>query len=182
MWDGGNPLKTVHPGSQKAILSRLPIQFHIIFFIPEGEQAGPGLQENVTGSVSRLYDNDFRIISRSVNGADTILFDYDQDRLTSTASATYTYTDNGELLTKTEGTQVTQYKYDVLGNLLSVTLPSGNLIEYVIDARNRRTGKKVDGVLQKSCQNPTKTPLLLYPLFVRGGKVYKKESDKKWAH
>jgi len=31
----------------------------------------------------------------------------------------------------------------VLGNLLSVELPDGNLIEYVIDASNRRIGKKV---------------------------------------
>ena len=31
----------------------------------------------------------------------------------------------------------------MLGNLLSVTLPSGTLIEYVIDASNRRIGKKV---------------------------------------
>ena len=70
------------------------------------------------------------------------------DRLVATNSASYTYTDNGELLTKTENGQVTSYAYDVLGNLLSVTLPSGNLIEYVIDASNRRIGKKVDGVLQ----------------------------------
>ena len=68
--------------------------------------------------------------------------------MVATNSASYTYTDNGELLTKTENGQVTSYTYDVLGNLLSVTLPSGNLIEYVIDASNRRIGKKVDGVLQ----------------------------------
>jgi len=30
-----------------------------------------------------------------------------------------------------------------VGNLLSVELPDGNLIEYVIDASNRRIGKKV---------------------------------------
>ena len=33
---------------------------------------------------------------------------------------------------------------------MSVTLPSGNLIEYIIDGRNRRIGKKVDGVLEKA--------------------------------
>ena len=38
----------------------------------------------------------------------------------------------------------------MLGNLLSVTLPSGTLIEYIIDGRNRRIGKKVDGVLQQA--------------------------------
>jgi RHS repeat-associated protein len=42
---------------------------------------------------------------------------------------------------------MTQYEYDVLGNLRSVQLPDGNQIEYVIDARNRRIGKKVNGVL-----------------------------------
>nr|WP_249218470.1 RHS repeat-associated core domain-containing protein [Nitrospina sp. Nb-3] len=74
----------------------------------------------------------------------------DQDRLVSTNTATYTYTDNGELLTKTEGGQTTTYNYDVLGNLISVQLPSGNLIEYVVDGRNRRIGKKVDRVLERA--------------------------------
>ena len=41
-----------------------------------------------------------------------------------------------------------------MGNLLSVTLPSGNLIEYIIDSRNRRIGKKFGApgatVLQKA--------------------------------
>jgi hypothetical protein len=35
----------------------------------------------------------------------------------------------------------------VLGNLMEVELPDGTLIEYVIDGRNRRVGKKVDGNL-----------------------------------
>lgn len=74
----------------------------------------------------------------------------DQDRLTSTATATYTYTDNGELLTKTEGALVTQYTYDVVGNLKTVVLPSGTTIEYVIDANDRRIGRKVDGTLEKA--------------------------------
>ena len=34
-----------------------------------------------------------------------------------------------------------------LGNLLSVALPDGTLIEYVVDGLNRRIGKKVNGVL-----------------------------------
>ncbi len=70
-----------------------------------------------------------------------------QDRLLSYGSNTYTYTANGELLTKTSGGQTTTYNYDVLGNLLAVTLPDGTQIEYVIDGRNRRVGKKVNGVL-----------------------------------
>ena len=70
-----------------------------------------------------------------------------QDRLLSYGGNTYTYTANGELLTKTTGGQTTTYNYDVLGNLMAVTLPDGTLIEYVIDGRNRRIGKKVNGVL-----------------------------------
>jgi RHS repeat-associated protein len=35
----------------------------------------------------------------------------------------------------------------MLGNLRSVTLPDGTLIEYVIDASNRRVGKKMNGTL-----------------------------------
>ncbi len=79
--------------------------------------------------------------------------DYDaQDRLPSYGTtlggaATYTYTANGELLTKTDANGTTTYSYDALGNLRSVSLPGNTLIEYVIDGRNRRVGKKVNGVL-----------------------------------
>jgi RHS repeat-associated protein len=83
--------------------------------------------------------------NRLNNGA---IYD-DQDRLLSQGTATYTYTANGELLTKNDGGQTT-YNYDVLGNLISVTLPGGTLIEYVIDGRNRRIGKKVNGTLERA--------------------------------
>jgi RHS repeat-associated protein len=42
---------------------------------------------------------------------------------------------------------VTQYTYDALGNLTAVALPGGRRIEYVVDGRNRRIGKKVNGTL-----------------------------------
>ena len=51
------------------------------------------------------------------------------------------------MASKTEGGQTTTYRYDVLGNLREVTLPDGTHIEYVIDGRNRRIGKKVNGTL-----------------------------------
>lgn len=69
----------------------------------------------------------------------------DQDRLLTFGDATFTYAPNGELLTKTVGGQVTHYEYDALGNLRSVTQPDGTVIEYVVDGRGRRVGKKVDG-------------------------------------
>ncbi len=70
----------------------------------------------------------------------------DQDRLLESGGNTYTYTAHGELLTKTSQGQTTTYQYDVFGNLRMVELP-GKTIEYVIDGRNRRVGKKVNGTL-----------------------------------
>jgi hypothetical protein len=70
-----------------------------------------------------------------------------QDRMLSYGSNTYTYTANGELLTKTTTSGTTSYSNDVLGNLRSITLPDGTSIEYVIDGQNRRVGKKVNGTL-----------------------------------
>jgi len=70
-----------------------------------------------------------------------------QDRLLQYGGTTYTYTANGELLTRTTGALTTTYQYDVLGNLTSATLLDGTHIAYVIDGHNRRVGKKVNGVL-----------------------------------
>ncbi len=70
-----------------------------------------------------------------------------QDRLTQYGAATYSYTANGELQSKTAGANVTQYGYDVLGNLRTVTLPDATQISYEIDGQNRRIGKRVNGTL-----------------------------------
>lgn len=70
-----------------------------------------------------------------------------QDRVLSYGGASYTYTANGETRTKTMGGQTTTYDYDELGNLLSVALSDGTLIEYLVDGQNRRVGKRVNGTL-----------------------------------
>jgi RHS repeat-associated protein len=70
-----------------------------------------------------------------------------QDRLTQYGSATYSYSANGELRSKTIGGQTTTYDYDALGNLLAVTLPSGTQITYLADGQHRRIGKEVNGTL-----------------------------------
>jgi RHS repeat-associated protein len=70
-----------------------------------------------------------------------------QDRLLSYGNASYSYTQNGELKTKTQSGATTSYDYDALGNLRSVSLPGDIQIEYLIDGRNRRVGKKVNGTL-----------------------------------
>jgi len=93
------------------------------------------------------YDSNGNRVSVT-NPEGTVTATYDiQDRLTRYGSTTYTYTANGEVQSKTTSGVTTTYTYDALGNLTAVTLPDGTQIEYVIDGRNRRAGKKVNGTL-----------------------------------
>ncbi|MDE3067536.1 MAG: DNRLRE domain-containing protein [Verrucomicrobiota bacterium] len=59
----------------------------------------------------------------------------------------WTYTANGEWLTKTVGADTTGYGYDAQGNLRQVRLPKGTQIEYVLDATGCRIGRAVNGTL-----------------------------------
>jgi RHS repeat-associated protein len=95
------------------------------------------------------YDANSNRIARTANGV-SVPATYDaQDRLLTQGSLTFTYTPNGELLTKTDNAtgQTTTYTYDVFGNLTRVDLPNGDRLEYVIDGFNRRVGKKLNGAL-----------------------------------
>jgi RHS repeat-associated protein len=112
------------------------------------------------------YDAVGRLIGVTANGA-TVTYTYDgngnrltgpggaagsydaQDRMLSYGGASYTYTANGELLTKVENGQTTTYNYDVFSNLMAVTLPDGTQIEYLIDGMDRRIGRKVNGALEQ---------------------------------
>lgn len=113
------------------------------------DQAGRLTEVRLNGSVvsSYTYDSNGNRSSHT-QGATTTTGTYDdQDRLLTYGGATYTYSANGELTSKTEGASITTYDYDVVGNLRKVTLPDGRIIEYIIDAANRRVGKKVNGEL-----------------------------------
>jgi len=82
---------------------------------------------------------------RSISGRS---FTYsDEDHLMTAGDITYQYDLDGFLTTKTEGTDVTTYDYSSRGELLSVTLPGGMVIEYVHDPLGRRIAKKVDGAI-----------------------------------
>ncbi|WP_156338942.1 RHS repeat-associated core domain-containing protein [Chondromyces crocatus] len=74
-----------------------------------------------------------------------------QDRLLFQGDLAFTYDDAGNLQSRTDTatSDTTNYGYDDLGNLRQVTLPSGTVIDYVVDGLGRRVGKKVDGVLVK---------------------------------
>jgi len=106
-----------------------------------------GVAENGIATAVYQYDSNGNRVG-GYNKAGGILSFYDaQDRLTSWNGTNYTYTANGELASKNNAGAVTSYSYDVLGNLVSATLPNATAVDYVIDGRNRRIGKKVNGTL-----------------------------------
>jgi RHS repeat-associated protein len=98
------------------------------------------------------YDGDDNRTSFT-NTSGTVNPTYDvQDRLSTYGPASYAYTANGELTSKTVAGQTTSYIYDALGNLLHVgfasALPDGTTtVDYVVDGQNRRVGRKVNGTL-----------------------------------
>ena len=73
------------------------------------------------------------------------------NQLTTTSTATYSYDNNGNTLTKTENSQTTQYSYDARDRLTQVTV-NGQTINYAYDPFNRRIKK----------QTPTETTYYLY--------------------
>lgn len=104
------------------------------------------------------YDAAGRLTSVVTNGV-TTTYGYDangnrlggfydaQDRLTSFNGTSYSYNANGELTGKDDLSGHTSYTYDSFGNLRTVALPNGSSIAYVVDANNRRIGRKVNGTL-----------------------------------
>ena len=104
-----------------------------------------GVSKDAIAASSYTYDSNG---NRTARTGPALGASYDaQDRLASYGGTTYSYTANGELLTKINGAQTTAYQYDALGNLLKVTLPNATVIDYLIDGRNRRIGKQLNGAL-----------------------------------
>jgi len=97
-------------------------------------------QYNANGT--RVYE------MNSLRGISGRNFSYDnEDHLLTAGSAVYSYNLDGFLTAKTDGSEVTTYDYSSRGELLTVTLPDGRIIEYVHDPLGRRIAKKIDGVI-----------------------------------
>ncbi|MFU1796223.1 RHS repeat-associated core domain-containing protein [Paenibacillus azoreducens] len=60
----------------------------------------------------------------------------------------YTYDNNGNITTVTDGTGATSYAYDKLNRLTQVTRPSGQTINYTYDARGNRSTFTSSGLSQ----------------------------------
>ncbi len=103
------------------------------------------VDKNGVAAATYAYDaNGNRQSMTTSSGTANGVYD-NQDRLVSYGNAAYAYSANGELETKTVGAETTTYYYDELGNLISVALPDGTIIDYIIDGRNRRVVKRING-------------------------------------
>jgi len=105
-------------------------------------------QNSLTIATYDYDDNSNRLTRTAPTGTQSGTYDA-QDRLLTYNGNTYTYSANGELASKSnsQNPNPISYSYDVLGNLLAVTLGDGTQIDYVIDGAQRRVGKKINGTL-----------------------------------
>ncbi len=76
----------------------------------------------------------------------TMTFDA-ADRIATSAEATYTTDADGFVTSKETSVGTTTYRYSALGELTTVTVPSGHTITYAYDAFSRRVSRSVDGTL-----------------------------------
>ena len=106
----------------------------------------------VTSTVSYTYDANGNRVSRSVLGGSTESATYDdQDRLLTHGDLAFTYSENGDLESKTDtvAVETTDYVYDARGNLRTVDLPDGRQVSYEVDGRDRQVARRVDGAFER---------------------------------
>jgi len=119
----------------------------------EYDTAGMLVAVTEDGLLLASYDFDANGNRESVTtGAGTVAATFDvQDRIATHGTTEFVFSANGELAERTDTAtdETTTYDYDMFGNLRGVELPDGTSIEYVIDARSRRVGKRIDGVLER---------------------------------
>jgi YD repeat-containing protein len=115
-------------------------------------------------AVSNIFDLDNRLVHRDIAARNVLpttsfeSFSYDGlSRLTAasndTSSCSFTYDSLDDCLTATQDGLTTTDSYDGVGNLLSISYPSGRVVTYTYDALNE--------VASVSSSTPGTAPLLL---------------------
>jgi len=109
-------------------------------------------QVRKNGSVIESYVYDLQgnrtTFSSPTLGSGSATFDA-RDRMLTQGNTNYGWDANGALSQTATASSSTKYFYDQRGNLLKAILANGKVVEYRIDARDRRIGKLVDGVPQE---------------------------------
>ena len=90
------------------------------------------------------YNQNGNRTSATVSGSSINATYDDQDRLVTYGTDTYQYSPSGRLQRRTSGGDTTEYVYDALGNLLSVSLPGGDTVAYLLDGADRRISRQVN--------------------------------------
>lgn len=103
-------------------------------------------KDGLTISSYNYDSNGNRLSLVNSSGASNGTYD-GRDRLLTYGGTSYTYNEAGDLTAKADGSGTTTYTYDALGNLLKVILPNLIQIDYLVDGRNRRIGKKSSSFL-----------------------------------
>lgn len=130
--------------------------------------------ETLNGSTDTFgysYDTAGRLVGVSKNGQAIAQYQYDangnriggfnqqgnlsssvdsQDRLIRQNNITFSYNANGDLNAKSVSGITSYFHYDALGNLRQAKVPNDITIDYVIDGKNRRVGKKINGALKQA--------------------------------
>lgn len=105
------------------------------------------------GAVTRTYDyddNGNRTSFDSSGGASQAGAYDAQDKLLSYGDTNYLYSGNGERISQSQGSNTTQYEYNIRGDLTVVLLPSGKRVDYLLDGLGLRVGKEVNGTLEQA--------------------------------
>lgn len=91
-------------------------------------------------SIASLGSGTLLPTAKTVNAADAA------NRIPRFGSAAYTFDEEGQTRTKTDGQGTTTYDWDARGRLAKVTLPNGQVANYAYDALDRRTGRTAAGL------------------------------------
>src|SRR5262249_30888268 len=102
----------------------------------------------VVGNVGYIYDNDFRLTSLTVNGANPITFSYDADGLLTQAGALLLTRDaqNGLLVGTTLGGVSDRLSYNGFGEIASYTAMISGTSTFAVQFTRDKLGR----VMQKS--------------------------------
>ena len=87
--------------------------------------------------------------NRTLNNTEVTSYDI-QDRVIASNGITYEFNSNGQLTSLGSVPSNKTFEYDALGMLKKVVLPTSDIIEYVNDARDRRSVIKKNGIVQKA--------------------------------